>query len=55
MRTGNYADVAANAVRMGIAFGLGFIAFAVLSPWLAEETRPTFDERPESERFCPLR
>jgi hypothetical protein len=40
---------------MGIALGLGFIAFTVLSAWLAEETRSTFDERPESERFGSLR
>jgi hypothetical protein len=40
---------------MGIALGIGFIAFTVLSPWLADECRPGLDERPESERFGALR
>jgi hypothetical protein len=40
---------------MGIASVVVLIALTALSPWLAEETRPGFDERPESERFGVLR
>jgi hypothetical protein len=40
---------------MGIAFMLVLLAITALSPWLGEECRPVFDERPESERFGALR
>ena len=40
---------------MDIASVIVLLALTVLSPWLAEESRPGFDERSESERFGVLR
>jgi hypothetical protein len=39
---------------MAIAFALLLLALIALSPWLAVETRPGFDERSDDERFGTL-